>query len=77
MKMVVMDEAVDRKNVGVSAIKDDPLLNMRPTIHCLHGTICVACEIVGKQNNTETILSFHNVLFPYFAKLWFKNVSRV
>ena len=53
MKMIVMDEAVDRKNVGVSAIKDDPLLNMRPTIHCLHGTICVACEIVGKQNNTD------------------------
>ena len=35
MKMVVMDEAVDRKNVGVSAIKDDLLLNMRPTIHPL------------------------------------------
>ena len=67
MKMVVMDEAVDRKNVGVSAIKDDPLLNMRPTVHCLHGTICVACEILGKQNNTNLFI-ISQCFIPLFCE---------
>ena len=68
MKMIVMDEAVDRKNVGVSAIKDDLLLNMRPTIHCLHGTICVACEILGKQNNTNLFI-ISQCFIPLFCEL--------